>query len=304
MSMNEIMIFSNPQFGDVGVLEIDGKPYFPAVDVARILGYVNPRDAVKRHTTGVIKQRIQTAGGEQEVNFISEGNLYRLVGHSKLPIALAFESWIYEIVAPSIREHGMYITEKAALEALETPEEFLARALIFAQQTLRKRDERLAALEAENARLNADNSGMEIRLDRSGDYYSVKRVAALNGIPAASINWRKLKAESMKTQYGVQKVFASNFGNVNAYPVAVWKQVYPDLVYADAIAPESEKPAETLLPAPKDKHFDVYPLNADGTHFGKPLSFSYESEAEIEETVNRLREMNPHLDFKIILREG
>ena len=301
--MNELMVFSNPQFGDIGVLEIDGKPYFPAVECARILGYINPRDAVKRHTTGVIKQRILTAGGEQEVNFISEGNLYRLVGHSKLPIALAFESWIYDQVAPAIRQHGMYITEKAALEALETPEEFLARALVFAEGTIRKREERLAALEAENIRLAADRNGMAIRLDQSGDYYSIKRVAALNGLPLASLDWRKLKKESMKSQYGVQKVFASSFGGVNGYHIDIWKQVYPDLVYADTTAPEPEMQTG-VLPPPRVKAFEVYPLKEDGARFGKPLAFPFESEDDIRDTVNRLKEMNPHLDFEIILIEG
>lgn len=297
--MNEIMVFSNPEFGDIGVLEIDGKPFFPAVECARILGYVNPRDAVKRHTTGIIKHSVMTAGGAQEMNFISEGNLYRLVGHSKLPIAQAFEAWIYDLVAPSIRRHGMYITEKTALEISETPEEFLARALIVAEETLRKREERLTALEAEIIRISAANSDMEIRLDQSGDYLSIKRVAALNGLPLASLDWRKLKAESMKSQYGVQKVFASSYGNVNAYSIEVWKQGYPDLVYGVKAAPEPDKPMAQPL---KNKYFDVYPLK-DGAQMGKPLTFPFESESGILETVNRLKEMNPHLEFEVMPRE-
>jgi|GEM_PF-699801 len=301
--MNEITIFSNPQFGDIGVLEIDGKPYFPAVECAKILGYINPRDAVKRHTTGVIKHSVMTAGGAQEMNFISEGNLYRLVGHSKLPIAQAFEAWIYDMVAPSIRRHGMYISEKTALEIVETPEEFLARALVVAEETLQKREERLAALEAENIRLVAGYKGMEIQLDKSGEYYSIKRVAELNGIPWAALDWRKLKAESMKSEYGVQKVFASNYGRVNSYHIDIWKQVYPDLVYGAVTAPEPEKPVEIPMQAPKEKRFEIYPLK-DGADMGKPLTFPYESEADIRENVNRLKELNPHLDFKVILREG
>jgi prophage antirepressor-like protein len=296
--MKEMIVFSNPEFGDIGVIEIDGKPYFPAGDCAKLLGYANPRDAVIRHTKGVVKHDVLTGGGVQEVNFISESNLYRLIGHSKLPIAEKFENWIYMEVVPSIRQHGMYITEKTALEALETPEEFLARALIVAQETLRKRDERLSALEAENAQLAAHNKRMEIQLDKSNEYYSIKRVAALNGIHWAAISWRKLKAESMKSHYEVQKVFASSYGNVNAYHVDVWKRVYPKFIYGDGNAPKSSPPE-----IKKEKRFDVYQLNADGIRTGKPLSFAYSQQSDISSAIKRLKELNPHLNFEAVLTE-
>ena len=39
--MNEMQVFQNSEFGELGVLEIEGKPYFPAKAVAKALGYSN-----------------------------------------------------------------------------------------------------------------------------------------------------------------------------------------------------------------------------------------------------------------------
>lgn len=53
--MNEIKIFNNPEFGDVRTMEIDDKPYFCASDVASMLGYVRPADAIAQHCKGSVK---------------------------------------------------------------------------------------------------------------------------------------------------------------------------------------------------------------------------------------------------------
>lgn len=47
--MNKISVFEHPEFGRIRTLEIDGKIWFCASDVASALGYANPRDAVARH---------------------------------------------------------------------------------------------------------------------------------------------------------------------------------------------------------------------------------------------------------------
>lgn len=53
--MNELQIFQNSEFGELGVMEQNGKPYFPATACAKILGYANPKDAISRHCKGVVK---------------------------------------------------------------------------------------------------------------------------------------------------------------------------------------------------------------------------------------------------------
>ena len=229
--IKELIVFTNPEFGEIGAVEVDGKVYFPAIECAKLLKYANPYDAVRRHTKGIVKYEVLTKGGKQQVSFITEGNVYRLVSHSKLPDAERFEEWIFNDVIPSIRKHGMYIADGAAREVLETPEEFLARAVIVAGETLRKREERIARLEAENATLTVDNQGMSLILDKSEEFLSIRRVAELNGLAASEIDWHKLKRETKKANLGVEHVFASEFGRVNAYHISAWKVAYPDFRY-------------------------------------------------------------------------
>ena len=95
---NEMQIFENSEFGELGVLEIDGKPYFPAAACAKALGYKRPADAITAHCKGSVKYRVLTKGGEQKLKFLPEGDLYRLITHSKLPAAERFEKWVFDEV--------------------------------------------------------------------------------------------------------------------------------------------------------------------------------------------------------------
>lgn len=106
--MSELKIFENEEFGRVRMIVVDGKPYFMGSDIAKALGYVRPNDAIKQHCRGTVKYSIPISGKIQEVNFISEGDMYRLITHSKLESAERFESWVFDEVLPSIRKTGSY----------------------------------------------------------------------------------------------------------------------------------------------------------------------------------------------------
>ena len=106
--MNELQIFNSEEFGEIRTIEIDGKPYFVGADVAKALGYNNPRDAVSRHCKGVVKRDTPTSSGIQSMSYINEGDLYRLIMKSKLPSAEKFESWVMDEVLPTIRKTGSY----------------------------------------------------------------------------------------------------------------------------------------------------------------------------------------------------
>ncbi|MGN0553148.1 MAG: Bro-N domain-containing protein [Oscillospiraceae bacterium] len=108
--MNDLKVFSNSEFGELGIMLIDGKEYFPAIHCAKILGYANPRDAIQKHckTEGVANCDVLTNGGKQSVKYINESNLYRLIVSSKLPAAEKFERWVFDEVLPSIRQTGGY----------------------------------------------------------------------------------------------------------------------------------------------------------------------------------------------------
>lgn len=109
--MNCLEVFKNEQFGEIRITEIDDKIYFCGSDVAKALGYVIPHKAVREHCKddGVLNQTvIDSMGRQQEAKFISEGNVYRLIAHSKLPEAEKFESWVFDEVLPTIRRKGRY----------------------------------------------------------------------------------------------------------------------------------------------------------------------------------------------------
>lgn len=116
--MNDIQIFKNDKFGNVRSIEIDGKPFFAATDVATALGYSNTRDAVSRHCKGVVKCDIPTNSGVQNMSVIPEGDIYRLIIRSNLPSAEEFERWIFDEVIPSIRKTGGYNLPQTYADAL------------------------------------------------------------------------------------------------------------------------------------------------------------------------------------------
>lgn len=117
--MNELQIFNSEEFGDIRTAEIDGKPYFVGTDVAKALGYNNPRDAVSRHCKGVVKRDTPTSSGIQSMSYINEGDLYRLIMKSKLPSAEKFESWVMDEVLPTIRKTGSYQKPLTIVEQIQ-----------------------------------------------------------------------------------------------------------------------------------------------------------------------------------------
>ena len=117
--MNELQIFNSGEFGEIRTIEIDGKPYFVGTDVAKALGYNNPRDAVSRHCKGVVKHDTPTSSGVQSMSYINEGDLYRLIMKSKLPSAEKFESWVMDEVLPTIRKTGSYRKPLTTVEQIQ-----------------------------------------------------------------------------------------------------------------------------------------------------------------------------------------
>ena len=120
--MNNLQIFNNDRFGEIRTLEDEsGKVLFCGKDIAAALGYVDPKKAIIQHCkeNGVaIYPLIDSMGREQQAKFINEGNVYRLIAHSKLPAAQQFESWVFDEVLPTIRRHGAYMNDSTLEQAL------------------------------------------------------------------------------------------------------------------------------------------------------------------------------------------
>ncbi len=108
---NELKIFESEEFGKVRTLIINEKPYFYfcASDIAKSLGYSNTNDAIFRHCRAIVKHDTPISGKIQAINFIPEGDVYRLIMKSKLPTAEKFESWVMDEILPTIRRTGGYV---------------------------------------------------------------------------------------------------------------------------------------------------------------------------------------------------
>ncbi|WP_291785536.1 phage antirepressor [Bifidobacterium sp.] len=141
----------------------NGNPLFCGNDVAQVLGYANPAKAVIDHCKGFLFWKpLETAGGIQQVRFISEGDMYRLITSSKLPAAERFEKWVYDEVLPSIRKHGAYMTKQTLDKALTSPDFLiqLATKLKEEQEKVKELEPKAQALDdftnVEDAKLIRD----------------------------------------------------------------------------------------------------------------------------------------------------
>ena len=141
---NKIEIFKNEQFGEVRTILEGEKVLFCAADVAKALGYTNPNKAVNDHCRAITKRSTPISGKVQSINFIPEGDVYRLIIRSKLPAAEKFELWVFDEVIPTIRKTGGYMTDSLLERIQKEP----AVIVEFAQALILEKN-RVKALECE-----------------------------------------------------------------------------------------------------------------------------------------------------------
>lgn len=149
-------IFDHPDFGNLRIfIEEDGTVLFCGSDAAKALGYINPRDAITTHCRYVAKRDAphpQSPDKTIEMSFIPEGDLYRLITHSKLPDAEKFERWVFDEVLPSIREHGAYMTPKIIEKILYNPD-FIIRLATDLKEERQKNEQLEAKIEADQPKI-------------------------------------------------------------------------------------------------------------------------------------------------------
>lgn len=146
--MANITIFNNDLFGSVRVTVENNQPLFCLADVCRSIGIANARNVKERLDLEDVRLvDTLTEGGNQKLTYVTESGMYDVIIRSDSEQAKPFRKWITSEVLPSIRKTGGYIAAKAE----DTPEEIMARALLVAQDTLRRREERIAMLQQENA---------------------------------------------------------------------------------------------------------------------------------------------------------
>ena len=204
--MNQMEIFKNPEFGSIRTFEQDGKVLFCGKDVAQALGYRRPADAIAAHCKGVCVLPTPSNGGIQQMKFIPEGDVYRLIVHSKLPSAERFERWVFDEVLPSIRQHGAYLTREKLWEVATSPE-----ALLKLCSDLLAEREKNAALQADNARLQGKAVYYDLFIDLRHST-NLRTTAKELGVP-----------EKQFTRYLEEKKYLFRDKNRKLFPRAVKK---------------------------------------------------------------------------------
>lgn len=167
LSLSEnIKIFNNAEFGEIRVMLIDDDPWFVGKDIAVALGYKDTVNALKAHVDEQDKAgwRITTQFGEKETTIINESGLYSLIFSSKLESAQRFKHWVTHEVLPSIRKHGMYMTDNLLETAIANPD-----FVIGLIQNMKTEKEKNAALQTQNKQLCEKNEEMQPKADYFDD---------------------------------------------------------------------------------------------------------------------------------------
>ena len=205
--MSKLEIFENSEFGEIRTVEINNEPWFVGRDVAAVLGYSNPRDALSKHVDNDDKgvAKCDTLGGSQDLTIINESGLYSLILSSKLPNAKSFKRWVTSEVLPAIRKHGLYAID----DILENPD-------IAIQALTKLKEERAArkALELDNqvksqqiAELQPKATYYDLIL-QCKDLLSVTEIAKDYGMSAKGLNAMLHELGVQYNQSGVWFLYA------------------------------------------------------------------------------------------------
>lgn len=145
--MQDLKLFEKEEFGSVRVVMRDSEPWFVAKDVAQALGYTDTDQAIRTHCNyAKLFKPVEIPGleiGPRGMYFIPEADVYALIFGSNLPTAAAFRAWVCEEVLPSLRKTGGYMLDKPD----DTPESIMARAVLIAQDTIKRLESRNTELE-------------------------------------------------------------------------------------------------------------------------------------------------------------
>ncbi|ECJ9747499.1 phage repressor protein/antirepressor Ant [Listeria monocytogenes] len=151
--MSNLQIF-NFEGNEVRTVFIENEPHFIGKDVAKVLGYSNSRDALKRHVFPKNKAVVKhdSLGGSQYSTVINEAGLYQLIFKSKLESAERFQDWVTSEILPSVRKHGAYMTNDTIEKAISDPD-FLIRLATNLKEEKTKRIEAEQRLEIQKPKV-------------------------------------------------------------------------------------------------------------------------------------------------------
>ncbi|MGN1026197.1 MAG: Bro-N domain-containing protein, partial [Faecousia sp.] len=159
-----MQIFSNPEFGEVRRVEIDGIFWLVGKDVAMALGYKDTVNAIKAHVDLEDKGtwQIATPSGIQDMTIINESGVYSLIFSSKLPDAKKFKKWVTSEVLPSVRQTGSYSTQQL------TPAQLIAAQA----QVLVDMEQKMLAIQNQTQAIQSQQAELAQRVDTAIKVFS------------------------------------------------------------------------------------------------------------------------------------
>ena len=226
---NELQIFNNSDFGNIRVVENSGEPWFVGKDIATILGYAKPENAISNHVDNEDKTStlIQGSGSnyKSKAILINESGLYSLILSSKLPNAKKFKRWVTSEVLPAIRKHGNY--------------------------TAPKQESKSKSIDLE-IRLNNSKARMASEYRRIAEMTDIKEykhicqqkavevLAGMPLLPMEEVTERTYSATDIGKMFGVSKNKIGSLANANNLKTAEYGKLFYDK------SPHSQKQVETF----------------------------------------------------------
>jgi prophage antirepressor-like protein len=192
----------------------NGEPLFVAKDVSETININWQGTKTISHVPDIWRgvSLVDTPSGTQEMAVLTEQGLYFFLARSDKPAALPFQMFLAGEVLPQIRKAGSYVKiPQTYIQALEA----------------------LIETEREKEQLAFENTNLQIELDESKDYYTIKRVASMNSVSWRNLDWQKLKRTSQAMEREIKKIFDANYQSVNSYHLDVWKHEYPQFRYGE-----------------------------------------------------------------------
>lgn len=212
--MADLAIFSFHE-KQVRTVLIDNVPYFVGNDVATLLGYKVPNNAITKHCKGATLFRgvIDSMGRPQDSLVIPERDVYRLIMKSKLPEAEKFEEWVVSEVIPSIRKDGEYkIKPLSQIEIIAQS----AQILLEQDRKIQEHDQRILQLEAKAMTSNVEFFAVSGYAHNLG-----KKITWLE----AQAFWKKAMALSKELGYKTGRVPDAKWGHVWTYHTDILSQI-------------------------------------------------------------------------------
>lgn len=213
----EIYYFKGMPFRSA--IDNNSKLWFCASDVCKALSYKNTSKAISDNcqSKGITTSYTLTDGGSQELTYIDEPNLYRLVMKSTKKEAIEFQDFVMEKVLPSIRKTGSFQIDKPLSQL-----DFLQIQL----DMMKQQDQRILNVEEKIILLEAKT------ISSPNDYFAVAGYASLIkkniDVKTAAELGRKASAMCKNLGFTTHSMPDLRFGSVKLYPVEILKSIFDE----------------------------------------------------------------------------